>query len=93
MSGKRKKYTPEFREQAARLVIETGRPVAHVAAEIGVGQLPTTLPGLAVLGHPVAQRALMHRQVACHRGDRLARLTHDPHSPLTELPVVLLPFL
>ena len=23
MSGKRKKYTPEFREQAARLVIET----------------------------------------------------------------------
>jgi hypothetical protein len=36
MSGKRRKYTPEFREQAARLVIETGRPVAHVAAEIGV---------------------------------------------------------
>ena len=29
---------PEFREQAARLVIETGRPVAHVAAEIGVGE-------------------------------------------------------
>jgi transposase len=38
MSGKRKKYTPEFREQAARLVIETGRPVAYVAAEIGVGE-------------------------------------------------------
>jgi transposase len=38
MPGKRKKYTPEFREQAARLVIETGRPVAHVAAEIGVGE-------------------------------------------------------
>jgi transposase len=38
MSGKRRKYTPEFREQAARLVIETGRPVAHVAAEIGVGK-------------------------------------------------------
>jgi transposase len=29
---------PEFREQAARLVIETGCPVAHVAAEIGVGE-------------------------------------------------------
>ena len=38
MSGTRKKYTPEFREQAARLVIETGRPIAHVAAEIGVGE-------------------------------------------------------
>src|SRR4029078_8721428 len=38
MSGKRRKYTPEFGEQAARLVIEAGRPVAHVAAEIGVGE-------------------------------------------------------
>ena len=38
MSGKRRKYTPEFREEAVRLVIETGRPVAHVAAEIGVGE-------------------------------------------------------
>jgi len=38
VSGKRRKFTPEFREQAARLVIETGRPVAHVAAEIGVGE-------------------------------------------------------
>lgn len=38
MSGKRRKFTPEFREQAARLVMETGRPVAHVAVEIGVGE-------------------------------------------------------
>jgi transposase-like protein len=38
MSVKRRKYTSEFREQTARLVIETGRPVAHVAAEIGVGE-------------------------------------------------------
>ncbi|ELB90796.1 transposase IS3/IS911 family protein [Rhodococcus wratislaviensis IFP 2016] len=28
MSGKRKRYTPEYREQSARLVIETGRPIA-----------------------------------------------------------------
>jgi len=38
MSGKRRKYTPEFREQAARLVIEAGRPIAHVTVEIGVGE-------------------------------------------------------
>jgi transposase len=38
MSGKGRKYTPESREQAARLVMETGRPVAHVAAEIDVGE-------------------------------------------------------
>ncbi len=37
MAGKRRKYTPEYREQAVRLVTETGRPIAHVAAEIGVG--------------------------------------------------------
>ncbi len=41
MSGKRRKYTPEFREQAARRVIETGRAVAHAAADIGVGLLKT----------------------------------------------------
>jgi transposase len=35
MSGKRRKHTTEFREQAARLVIETGRPVAHVAVGLG----------------------------------------------------------
>jgi transposase len=38
VSGNRKKYTPEYREQAVRLVVDTGRPVAHVAAEIGVGE-------------------------------------------------------
>ena len=37
MAGSRRKYTPEFRAEAVRLVVETGRPVAHVAAEIGVG--------------------------------------------------------
>ena len=37
MSDKRRKFTPEFRAEAVRLVTETGRPVAHVAAEIGVG--------------------------------------------------------
>jgi transposase len=40
VSGKRqrKTYTPEYREQAVRLVVDTGRPIAHVAAEIGVGE-------------------------------------------------------
>jgi transposase len=34
----RKSYTPEYRQQAAHLVIDTGRPIAHVAKEIGVGE-------------------------------------------------------
>ena len=37
MSSKRRRFTPEFRAEAVRLVSETDRPVAHVAAEIGVG--------------------------------------------------------
>jgi len=48
MSGKRRKYTPEFREQAARQVIETGRPVAHVAAHNLTAHLGG--PRLASLG-------------------------------------------
>lgn len=39
MSGKkRKSYTPEYRRDAAHLVIDTGRPIAVVAREIGVGE-------------------------------------------------------
>ena len=36
MSSKRRRFTPEFRAEAVRLVTETDRPVAHVAEEIGV---------------------------------------------------------
>ena len=37
-SKKRRSYTPAYRREAARLVIDTGRPIAHVAREIGVGE-------------------------------------------------------
>ncbi|MGP5634782.1 transposase [Corynebacterium casei] len=36
MSSSRKKYTPDYRQEAARLVIESGRLIVHVAKEIGV---------------------------------------------------------
>ena len=36
VSQQRKKYTPEYRREAANLVIESERPTAHVAKEIGV---------------------------------------------------------
>lgn len=38
VSAERRRYTPEFQQQTAGLVIETGLPVPHVAAEIGVGE-------------------------------------------------------
>ena len=38
MGAKRKSYTPGYRQEAARLVIDTRRPIAGVAREIGVGE-------------------------------------------------------
>lgn len=36
MPQRQRKYDSDFREGAVRLVIETGRPIAEVAREIGV---------------------------------------------------------
>ena len=71
MSGKRKRYTPEFREQAARLVLETGRPIAHVAAEIGVSD--------QLLGRWVA------RTRARSQGDNAPVLDADERAELERL--------
>ena len=38
MGAKRKNYAPAYRRDAARLVIDTGRTIAEVAREIGVGE-------------------------------------------------------
>ena len=35
-SRERRKFTPEFRAEAVRLVLDTGRPIAQVARDIGV---------------------------------------------------------
>ena len=34
--GKYRKFTPEYRDEAVKLVIETSRPIAEVARELGV---------------------------------------------------------
>ena len=36
MREKRRRYSPEFKAEAARLVIDTSRSIAEVAREIGV---------------------------------------------------------
>jgi transposase-like protein len=36
VAGKYRKFTPEFREEAARMVVETSRPIADVARELGI---------------------------------------------------------
>jgi transposase len=41
MPGKEKRYTPEFKEQAARKVVDNSLPIAQVARDLGVND--TTL--------------------------------------------------
>jgi transposase len=36
LARSKKSYSPEFREEAVKLVIETSRPVAQVAKELGI---------------------------------------------------------
>ena len=38
MTGNYRKFSPEFREEAARMVVETSRPIADVARELGVNE-------------------------------------------------------
>jgi transposase-like protein len=40
LPGKYKTHTPEFREEAARMVVDTSRPIADVAREINVSETP-----------------------------------------------------
>ena len=68
MGAKRKSYTPKFRAEAARLVIDTGRTIAEVAREIGVGE--------ALLGRWVAiERAKMDEPPEALDADERAELT------------------
>lgn len=67
MGAKRKSYTPKYRQEAARLVIDTGRTIAEVAREIGVGE--------ALLGRWVAvERSRMDDPPAALDVDERAEL-------------------
>ena len=38
MPRKYKNFSPEFRDEAARMVVETSRPIADVARELGISE-------------------------------------------------------
>ncbi len=38
MAGKYRTFSPEFREEAARMVVETSRAIADVARELGISE-------------------------------------------------------
>jgi transposase len=65
-----RKYPIELRERAVRLVFESGRPIAHVAQDLGV--------------HKEALRTWV-RQERANRGERRDLLTSDERQRLKEL--------
>ena len=38
MSSRRKRFSPEYREEAVKLVIDSSRPIAQVARELGLNE-------------------------------------------------------
>jgi transposase len=38
VSPRRRKYSPEYREEAVKMVIETSRPIAQVARDLGINE-------------------------------------------------------
>ncbi len=59
MTRERGRFTPAFRDEAVRLVIESGRPIAHAARELHVhdGTLGNWVQKYRD-AHPVAEMAL-----------------------------------
>ena len=66
----RKKYSDELRERAVRLVFESGRPISHVAADLGI--------------HRESLRGWV-RQAEADGGQRNDRLTSDERERLRQL--------
>jgi len=65
-----KKYPEELLERGVRLVFESGRPIAHVAADLGI--------------HPEALRKRV-RQAEADAGERRDLLTTSERERLREL--------
>ena len=82
--GKYRKFTPEYRWEAVRLVIETSRPIAEVARELGVNE--GTLGNWVNIyrrEHPVAEQPSLSTWA-----EALAPLTiSDPRAGMETSPI------
>jgi transposase-like protein len=67
MPGKRRQFSREFKDEAVRLVVESGRPLSVIARELGI------LTG----GAPANPRALDPRRERATTGPRTYFLTSE----------------
>ena len=70
MSETRRKFNRDFREGAVRLVLETGKPIAQVARDLGINE--------GTLGNWVAKERAV-------RGEGLGVLSEDERAELARL--------
>src|SRR4051812_2090828 len=79
-----RKYPPELLERGARLVFESGRPIAHVARDLGVPSetlRKARAPGRGRRGPPAGpteQRGTRGVQAVAQGGLRAAPRERDP---------------
>ncbi|WP_420716630.1 transposase [Streptomyces sp. H27-H1] len=70
MSQKRRKFSPEYREEAVKMVLETSRPVAQVARELGLVEGTLRNWVNAIPAGPCGGRAASHLGRACQAPSR-----------------------
>ena len=78
---KYRKFTPEYREETVKMVIQTGRPIAELAREFGIneGTLGTWV-GKYRVEHPVSEELSLPDRAKLkelERENRELRLTND----------------
>ena len=66
MTIKRRRFTAEFKEEAVRLLLNSGRPLAHVARELGIHEntLQNWKRAMALVGEKSAEGGLGHFTLA-----------------------------